>query len=114
MIEGGDAEATARREASEELGLALGDLEFVGRAWTSPGVTTERVSLFLAPYAASDRIGDGGGAAGEQEAITVLEQPLLQMAGAADRGEIADAKLFMLLQTLRLRQPELFQTDRGA
>jgi 8-oxo-dGTP pyrophosphatase MutT (NUDIX family) len=106
--EGEEPVDTARREAREELGLELGDLECVGRVWSSPGVTTERQSLFIAAYAAADRKGGGGGAAGEQEAITVIERSLADLADEADRGEVTDAKLMMLLQALRLRRPALF------
>jgi nudix-type nucleoside diphosphatase (YffH/AdpP family) len=108
MIEIEDAAAAARREAYEELGVELAALEFIGRLWSSPGVSTERQSLFLAPYRLSDRTGQGGGAPGEHEGITVVERPLAALAAAADRAEIADAKLFSLVQTLRLRRPELF------
>jgi nudix-type nucleoside diphosphatase (YffH/AdpP family) len=108
MIEIEDAAAAARREAYEELGVELAALEFIGRLWSSPGVSTERQSLFLAPYRLSARTGQGGGAPGEHEGITVVERPLAALAAAADRAEIADAKLFSLVQTLRLRRPELF------
>jgi nudix-type nucleoside diphosphatase (YffH/AdpP family) len=108
MIEIEDAAAAARREAYEELGVELTALEFIGRVWSSPGVSTERQSLFLAPYRLSDRTGQGGGARGEHEGVTVVERPLAALAAAADRAEIADAKLFSLVQTLRLRRPELF------
>jgi len=55
MIGNEDAETAARREAFEELGVALQSMEFIGRFWSSPGVSTERHSLFLAPYCAADR-----------------------------------------------------------
>jgi nudix-type nucleoside diphosphatase (YffH/AdpP family) len=108
MIEMEDAGAAARREAYEELGVELGALEFVGRVWSSPGVSTERQSLFLASYRLSDRTGHGGGAPGKHEGITVVERPLAGLAAAAARAEIADAKLFSLVQTLRLHRPDLF------
>ena len=108
MIEIEEAAAAARREAYEELGVELAALEFIGRVWSSPGVSTERQSLFLAPYRLSDRTGHGGGAPGEHEGITVVERPLAELAAAADRAEIADAKLLSLVQTLRLRRPDLF------
>jgi 8-oxo-dGTP pyrophosphatase MutT (NUDIX family) len=56
MIELEDAPATARREANEELGVDLKSLEFVATVWSSPGVSTERQSLFLAPYRSAGRL----------------------------------------------------------
>jgi len=108
MIENEDAETAARREAYEELGVALDSLELVARVWSSAGVSTERQSLYLAPYRASDRTGPGGGVSGEHEGITVLERPLAMLAADADRGHIADAKLLTLVFALRLRHPHLF------
>ena len=110
MIDATDegADQAARREALEELGVRLGELEAVGRVWTSPGVVAERCNLFLAPVSAADRIAQGGGAAGEHEGIEVLERPLANLAKEADAGTIQDAKLLMLVQTLRLRRPDLF------
>lgn len=109
MIEAGDsAEETARREAGEELGVFLGPLEPVARTWSSPGVSTERVSLYLAPYAAVDRTGPGGGLEAEHELVTALERPLADLAAESEVGAIADSKLLMLIQALRLRRPELF------
>jgi nudix-type nucleoside diphosphatase (YffH/AdpP family) len=104
-----DAEAGAvRREALEELGLRLRDLEFVARAWSSPGVSAERVALYLAPYEPGDRIGPGGGLAEEHEAITVIERPLAKLAEEADNGRIVDLKLLALILALRARRPDLF------
>jgi nudix-type nucleoside diphosphatase (YffH/AdpP family) len=106
--DGDDAALAARREGLEELGVRLGALEFAGRLWASPGVSAERVSLFLAPIDASHRIAEGGGAEGEHEGIEVLERPLAELAADADAGRLADLKLLALVQTLRLRRPDLF------
>jgi nudix-type nucleoside diphosphatase (YffH/AdpP family) len=108
IIEKGDAADTARREASEEAGLALATLEHVGRMWSSPGISTERMDLFLAPYAHADRHGAGGGLAEEHEDITVVELPLAELAALTDQGQFCDMKSFALVQSLRLRHPELF------
>jgi nudix-type nucleoside diphosphatase (YffH/AdpP family) len=119
MIELEDAPATARREANEELGVDLKSLEFIARVWSSPGVSTERQSLFLAPYRPSDRSGKGGGAQGEHENIAVVERSLAGLAFDADQRRIADSKLLTLVLALRLRRPELFapldraQTETG-
>lgn len=109
MIDDGDAAMTARREALEEAGLRLGELEPVAVAWPSPGILTERVALFLASYCASDRVGAGGGLAEEHEEIEVVELPLDELAGLADTGALSDMKTLALVQTLRLRRPGLFE-----
>ena len=53
--------------------------------------------------------GQGGGLASESESITVEEMALARLADMADRGELSDMKTFALVQTLRLRRPELFR-----
>ena len=106
--EGETAEAAARREAMEEAGVRLGQLEVVGEVWTSPGISTERMSLYLAAYSAADRVSAGGGAEGEHENITVLERPLAELGAELETARIGDMKLLALLQALRLRRPELF------
>jgi nudix-type nucleoside diphosphatase (YffH/AdpP family) len=108
MVDEADPSATVRRESLEEAGLQLDTLEFVADAWTSPGMLTERVSLFLAPYRAESRIGAGGGLAEEHEDIEVVEMPLSELATLADRSAITDMKTLSLVQTLRVRHPELF------
>jgi nudix-type nucleoside diphosphatase (YffH/AdpP family) len=109
MIGNEDTETATRREALEEMGVTLHTLELIGRFWASPGVSTERHSLFLAPYSAADRIGPGGGVAAENEVITVLERPLRDLAVDLDQGRIADGKLATLVLALRVRRPELFE-----
>ncbi|HEY2049453.1 MAG TPA: NUDIX domain-containing protein [Caulobacteraceae bacterium] len=104
----GDSAQAARREALEELGMRLGELEDVGLVWTSPGIVAETCHLFLAPVTAAARIAPGGGAPGEYEGIEVLERSLADLTKAADAGLIRDAKLLLLVQTLRLRRPDLF------
>lgn len=108
MLDGEAAQDTARREALEEAGLRLGTLETVAEAWPSPGILTERVSLFLAPYYARDRIAEGGGLAEEHEEIEIVELPLQALAALADEGRLTDMKTLLLVQTLRVRRPELF------
>lgn len=108
MLDGEDPETAARREAMEETGVRLGELEFVGRPYAMPGVSTERIDLFLAPYALADRIGPGGGVAHEQEAITVVETPLAELWAQVEAGAIEDMKTLALLLALKVRRPELF------
>jgi nudix-type nucleoside diphosphatase (YffH/AdpP family) len=109
LIDAGETgDVSAIREAEEEAGLRLRALEPVATVWTMPGVSTERMSMFLAEYQATDRIGAGGGLAGENEDIEVIEMALRTLAEMADGGTLTDLKTFTLVQTLRLRRPELF------
>ncbi len=61
MLEDSSPEECARREALEEGGLKLTQLEHVGRVWPTPSTSTERVDLYLAPFAAGDRAGPAAG-----------------------------------------------------
>jgi nudix-type nucleoside diphosphatase (YffH/AdpP family) len=97
-----------RREVMEETGFDLAEVEQVATVWTMPGVSTESMHLFLATYGAKDRKGKGGGQASEHESIVIEEVPLAALAVMADGGQIADMKTLLLIQTLRLREPELF------
>ena len=108
LLDGGEPEECARREAMEEAGLRLGPLEPVGRAWSAPGITTERLNLFLAPYTAADRVSEGGGLAEEHEDIEVLEIGIGELASMVERNAIHDMKTLVLAQALRLRHRELF------
>jgi nudix-type nucleoside diphosphatase (YffH/AdpP family) len=103
-------DACAYREALEEAGLKLRALEHLGTAWSMPGVSTELLDLYLAEYSEADRIAVGGGIPDEHEGITVVELPLTELAAMADAGQIMDMKTLAVVQTLRLRKPELFGT----
>jgi nudix-type nucleoside diphosphatase (YffH/AdpP family) len=102
-----EPEACARREAEEEVGLKLGALEPVGRFFSMPGISTERMSLYLAPYSARDRIAEGGGVTDANEHIEVVEMPLAELASELALDN-ADLKTLALVQALQLRRPELF------
>jgi nudix-type nucleoside diphosphatase (YffH/AdpP family) len=105
-IEGGSADDTARREAMEEAGVRLTTLEPIANIWAMPSISTERVQLYLAPFTTADRIAAGGGAADENEGITVHELPLARIAAMMEAGDLPDAKT--MVQALQLRHPELF------
>ena len=103
-----DAGHAVLRELMEETGLAVGAAEHVASVWTMPGISTERMHLFLASYSRADRKGKGGGEESEHENIVSEEVPLDRLAAMADDGRIADMKTLLLIQTLRLREPALF------
>jgi nudix-type nucleoside diphosphatase (YffH/AdpP family) len=103
-----DARACVQREAIEEAGLRLHDLEHVVSAFAMPGVSTMRIELYLATYSQQDRIGKGGGVAEEREDITVVEIGLSELARVIDEGKCVDLTTAFLTQTLRCRRPDLF------
>lgn len=113
-LDGEAPEACCRREALEEAGVQLGSLERVVQIWAMPTLSSERVTLFLAPYRAADRVGAGGGVDGEHESITVHELRLEALSRAAAEGRLQDAKTLCLVLALQLRHPELFQNVSAA
>ncbi len=108
MVENEDAEDTAIREALEECGVVLSRLEPVGSPFSCPGVSSERVDLFLAAYSAGDRKTAGGGVAGEHEMISVEEVPLGLLWSWVEQRRIEDLKSLALVLALRVRRPDLF------
>ncbi|MFD2092860.1 NUDIX domain-containing protein [Blastococcus deserti] len=98
-------EVAVRREAEEELGVSVGELEHVFDVFMSPGSVTERLHFYAAPYRPADRTGTGGGLEEEGEDIEVVELPFDQALAMVDDGRIADAKTVMLLQWAALRGP---------
>lgn len=110
MIDDGEtAETAARREAMEEMGLTLTRLEPIGAFWSTPGVSSEKLHLFLAPFSPEDRTGSGGGDPEEQEGLRPIERRLGDLWRELERGGVTDLKTALLLQALRLRRPQLFE-----
>ena len=85
----------AKRELEEETGHTAKHWTELGRVASSPGLTDEVVTLFLAQ--GLTRTGDGGGIAGED--ITVVRRPLADLPGEGDQP--LDAKLLAALTLAR-------------
>ena len=96
MLDGDAPEVCARREVWEETGVRLSSLRHAFDAFTSPGGITEKISCFVAPYAADDRTGPGGGVDAD-EAIELVEMSYEDALGAIASGAICDAKTIGLL-----------------
>ncbi|KAB1069216.1 NUDIX domain-containing protein [Methylobacterium planeticum] len=109
IIDDGTPEENARREVLEETGIRLHELEPVGTTYSCAGISTEQIHLFVAPYRSTDREERGGGAEGEHETIKVVEMPLAELSGMADRAALRDLKTLTLVLALRLRHPALFE-----
>jgi nudix-type nucleoside diphosphatase (YffH/AdpP family) len=97
LLDGDSPDEAIRREAAEELGVRIGDLQHLFDLYMSPGSITERVHFYAARYRPADVVGGGGvEAEGEEiDAVTVGYEDALAM--VAD-GRIADGKTVVLLQ----------------
>jgi nudix-type nucleoside diphosphatase (YffH/AdpP family) len=105
LLDGDDPAGAIRREAAEELGVEVGELEHVFGAWMSPGSVTERLHFYAAPYTPASRTTAGGGVADEGEDIEAVELAFDDALAATVDGRIADAKTIMLLQWAALHGP---------
>lgn len=106
LLDADDPETAVRREASEELGVELGEVEHLFDLFMSPGSVTERVHFYAAPYTPSARTADGGGVAEEGEDIEVVELALSDALEMCRDGRICDGKTVVLLQWAAQRHHE--------
>jgi nudix-type nucleoside diphosphatase (YffH/AdpP family) len=90
------------REAEEETGYQIKEVEKVFSIYMSPGSLEERIHFFVAEYDNTMKTGKGGGVEAEEENIDVLEVPIQQAMDMIKSGEIKDAKTILLLQHVKL------------
>src|SRR5580704_10262984 len=95
MIDAGeDAETALRREALEEVGYRVGEVEHIATYFASPGGSSERMFVYFAEVGAADRVdGHGGGLAAEHEDIRIVRTPLAEFIDGLDRGAYSDSKI---------------------
>ncbi|WP_336923048.1 NUDIX domain-containing protein [Aquipuribacter sp. SD81] len=104
LLDADDPLSAIRREAAEELGVVLGEVEHLFDLFMSPGSVTERVHFYAAPYTPADRTSGGGGVVDEGEDIEVLELALADATAMCRDGRIRDGKTVILLQWAAARQ----------
>lgn len=108
LLEGDPPERCVVKEAREEAGIDIENLESLGGILSSPGIVRERLHLFWGTYAGPppSRI---GGLDHEGEMIEVHELPMVEIGRMVDEGTIDDAKSAMVIFRLRIRWPDLFE-----
>lgn len=84
-----DPAAAARRELAEETGYVADEWRELGRFYTAPGFTTERMHLYLATGLTELADHDGPE---DDENIEIALLPLEQVVALAEAGELRDAK----------------------
>ncbi|MGB7803664.1 GDP-mannose pyrophosphatase NudK [Buttiauxella sp.] len=101
LLDADEPEICARKEAIEETGYEVGDVEKLFELYMSPGGVTELIHFYMAEYSEAQRDNAGGGI--EDEDIDVLELTFKQAMEMVASGEIRDGKTVILLQQLKLR-----------
>jgi len=96
LLDDDSPEDCIRKEAVEETGYAVGQVEKIYEMYMSPGGVTELIHFFAAEYNDSLRANAGGGV--EDEDIDVMEIPFPQAWAMIKEGRIKDGKTVMLLQ----------------
>lgn len=95
-----DPEATAKKELEEETGYTCRSVELLAKGPSSPGITSEQVSL----YRARDvrRVGEGGGVAGEDITVHMVRpEEIAEFAERQQRhGTLIDLKVWSGLHFL--------------
>ena len=101
--EGEEAATAAIRELEEETGYRAGRMVELGRFHASPGMSSESFTLLRAE--GLERVGEGGGVAGED--IRVHRVPLGDVRGFVAerrrRGVATDVKMLLLLGPMLLQ-----------
>ncbi len=105
LLDDDDPITAIRREAEEETGVRVDEVQHVFDVYMSPGSVTERLHFFAAAYDGSSRVSDRGGLEEEGEEIEILEYGIDEALQLIRDGEIQDAKTIMLLQWAVLDGP---------
>jgi GDP-mannose pyrophosphatase NudK len=102
LLDKDNPEDCIKRETEEETGYKVTDVRKIFEAYMSPGSVTEILYFFVAEYAKSMKVHEGGGIEEEQENIEVIEMHIDEAMGKIGTGEIKDGKTIMLLQYAKL------------
>ncbi|MCX8956730.1 GDP-mannose pyrophosphatase NudK [Erwinia psidii] len=96
LLDDNSPEDCIRKEAIEETGYQVGEVQKIYEMYMSPGGVTEIVHFFAAEYNEALRANAGGGV--DDEDIDVLEITFPQAWSMVRDGRIKDGKTVMLLQ----------------
>lgn len=105
LLDDDDPLTAIRREAEEETGVRVDEVQHVFDVYMSPGSVTERLHFYAAAYDGAAREGDRGGLIEEGEEIEILEYGIDTALSMIRSGAIQDAKTIMLLQWAVLDGP---------
>lgn len=98
LVENNDPLHTIKKEILEETGYQVKDIQFLYKAYPTPGAKDEVLYLYIASYSDKDKIAEGGGNKNEQEDVEVMEVNFDTALKWVSEGKIIDLKTISLLQ----------------
>jgi len=107
VLDEDDPAACAKRECIEETGYEINEFHKIGYVYPTPGITSERIHVFIGYGSSTDKKFKGGGLDTEHEDIQILEIPKATAYKKAALGEFKDAKTILAIQNFQLREQGL-------
>ncbi len=98
-----------RRESIEEAGYQIDTFHSMGWFYASPGITNERVHLFVALCTSSCKKFSGGGLSEENEDLQLIEIPREEAVKKLREGYFKDGKTLLTLQYFFLNEKYLLK-----
>jgi ADP-ribose pyrophosphatase len=95
---GEDEEEAGFREVIEETGYQPSSMSKVMQFYVSPGIMSERITLFYAEVDETTRVNEGGGLLHEDEDIELVWLPKNEALSWLAEQQIGDAKTLIALQ----------------
>jgi ADP-ribose pyrophosphatase len=104
MIDKGETpEEAARRELLEELGYRVGELVLLDEFFSSPGGSSEHMTMYFARVSQADVVHDGGGVEHEDEDVERVEFTRAEVESMLLNRGFSDAKTLAGVQAAKLR-----------
>ena len=94
----------AKRECIEETGYEINKFNKIGFVYSTPGITSERVHLYIGYCKSSDKKYDGGGLDTEHEDIQIIEIAKEDAYKKAAQGDFKDGKTILAIQHFQLKE----------
>ncbi len=94
----------AKRECIEETGYEINKFDKIGFLYSTPGITSERIHLFIGYCNSHDKKHKGGGLDTEHEDIKVIEIPKDEAYKKVAKGEFKDGKTILAIQHFQLKE----------
>ena len=107
VLEGDNPIECAKRECIEETGYDIDKFDKIGFVYSTPGITSERVHLYIGYCNSYDKKFEGGGLDTEHEDIQIIEISKDEAYKKTARGEFKDGKTILAIQHFQLKEQGL-------